>query len=705
MAETMKTATQSLIERAAKVDPVLAADIRAFAQQREFGLVFEHNRPEQMRLYGKPIAVGDTVQILPPRGEKEGAASKVMWDVLAIANNIATLRNDSDDTVKADTDDLVAVAEYDQPIYAGLKETGRVERGGDKPYQVVINGENHHALEALQFCYAGKVDCIYIDPPYNSGGRDWKYNNDYVGADDTYRHSKWLAMMERRLKLARSLLNPKDSVLIVTIDEKEYLRLGMLLEQLFPQAKIQMVSIVINPSGAKRDNLFSRSDEYAFFVLLGDAHVTHPEGTGGEEEVRWWYLRRTDYSSRRGTVKGGKSQFYPIYVDNQTKQIVHIGKPLAPFDPLDEIEAIPGATPVFPIREDGVEMNWGLTAPSLEKLIAQKVVRVSPGNDLQPYVFRYLSANFKKKIESGRWKITGEREDGSLIIVEAKGKVTRATTTWNSKSHDAGQYGTTLIGSLLGATRRFSFPKSLYSVEDTLAYFIMDKPNALVLDFFAGSGTTCHAVMRLNHQDRGHRRSICITNNEVSEAEEKELISIGARRGDDSWDELGICKFITQPRITSAITGRKPNGAIVEGDYHVKDLKIRDCFPISEGFEENAAFFDLTYQEPEVVGLGAAYSEVAPLLWLRAGCRGEIIASDCTSFTFSETYGILFKYSHAHDFIKKAKCDKRIATIFVVTDDEARYANIKKALPDRDVVRLYESYLRSFEIAAEGALS
>ena len=126
------------------------------------------------------------------------------------------------------------VAEYDQPIYAGLKETGRVERGGDKPYQVVINGENYHALEALAFAYAGKVDCIYIDPPYNTGARDWKYNNDYVDGSDAYRHSKWLAFMERRLKLAKQLLNPNDSVLIVTIDEKEYLRLGLLLENVFP---------------------------------------------------------------------------------------------------------------------------------------------------------------------------------------------------------------------------------------------------------------------------------------------------------------------------------------------------------------------------------------------------------------------------------------------------------------------------------------
>lgn len=164
------------------------------------------------------------------------------------------------------------VAEYDQPIYAGLKETGRVERGGDKPYQVVINGENYHALETLAFAYAGKVDCIYIDPPYNTGARDWKYNNDYVDGSDAYRHSKWLAFMERRLKLAKQLLNPNDSVLIVTIDEKEYARLELLLESVFPNATgIQTVSITINKNGVARGNQFKRADEYAVFCFFGTA--------------------------------------------------------------------------------------------------------------------------------------------------------------------------------------------------------------------------------------------------------------------------------------------------------------------------------------------------------------------------------------------------------------------------------------------------
>ncbi|MBQ5557012.1 MAG: site-specific DNA-methyltransferase, partial [Aeriscardovia sp.] len=176
-----------------------------------------------------------------------------------------------------DLSDLVAVCEPGEPIYPGLRETGRVERGGGslgdpggKPYHVVINAENYHALQALGFCYAGRVDCVYIDPPYNTGAKDWKYNNDYVGKTDAYRHSKWLAWMERRLQLAKTLLNPDNSVLIVTIDEKEYLRLGCLLEELFPEGNIQMISTVIKAGGVSRGSEFNRTNEFIYFVYIGD---------------------------------------------------------------------------------------------------------------------------------------------------------------------------------------------------------------------------------------------------------------------------------------------------------------------------------------------------------------------------------------------------------------------------------------------------
>ena len=137
------------------------------------------------------------------------------------------MKKSSDSIEEISVSDLVSVAEFGDPIYPYLKPLDVLCNAPDNDlWHSVIEADNYHALQLLEYLYAGKIDCIYIDPPYNTGAKDWKYNNDYVDSSDSYRHSKWLSFMEKRLKLAKKLLNPKDSVLIVTIDEKEYLHLG-----------------------------------------------------------------------------------------------------------------------------------------------------------------------------------------------------------------------------------------------------------------------------------------------------------------------------------------------------------------------------------------------------------------------------------------------------------------------------------------------
>ena len=239
------------------------------------------------------------MRVLPPRGETK-AGDQRLWRVTRIERldgqrlaHLAELEAEEPETRSVPADDVVVVAEFRDRIYPGLVETGRVERGGDKPFHSVINAENYHALEMLTYTHRHSIDAIYIDPPYNTGAKDWKYNNNYVEGDDDYRHSKWLAFMERRLKIARELLNPDDSVLIVTIDEKEYLRLGLLLEQTFPEARVEMVTSVVNPRGRHRPGRFARSDEYIYLLLLGNAQVGQeedPDFSGGEK-VPWRTLR------------------------------------------------------------------------------------------------------------------------------------------------------------------------------------------------------------------------------------------------------------------------------------------------------------------------------------------------------------------------------------------------------------------------------
>ena len=169
------------------------------------------------------------------------------------------------------------------PVYPYLQMLDQVSRApGDKLWHTLIESDNYYALQLLVYLYAGMVDCIYIDPPYNTGARDWKYNNDYVDSSDQYRHSKWLSMMKRRLKLAKKLLNPQDSVLIVTIDEKEYLHLGCLLEEMFPEARMQMIATQITSQGNPRVKQFYRTDEYLYILGFGDAQPLYLSTIIGE---------------------------------------------------------------------------------------------------------------------------------------------------------------------------------------------------------------------------------------------------------------------------------------------------------------------------------------------------------------------------------------------------------------------------------------
>ena len=292
-----------LIAQTKGKDAQLGADLerefKALSSRLPFGLNFERHRPEAVELPLRAIRKGDKVLVLPERGSTQKGDQR-LWQVKTIhkAKKVADLEllgAAEAETQSVGLDDLVVVAEFRDTIYPGLISTGKVQRGGEKPCHTVINGENYHVLKALTYTHRGKVDAIYIDPPYNTGAKDWKYNNDYVEGDDLYRHSKWLAMMERRLLVAKELLNPGDSVLIVTIDEKEYLRLGLLLEQVFPETRIQMVSITTNPKGASRPDMFARVDEFAYFVLIGDSTVSGIAVSDSQgQSVRWPYLRRSD---------------------------------------------------------------------------------------------------------------------------------------------------------------------------------------------------------------------------------------------------------------------------------------------------------------------------------------------------------------------------------------------------------------------------
>lgn len=693
-----------LIRQVGRTDETLAADLQrevaALADRRAFGLNFERHVPEVVELPGRRVRRGDKVRILPPRGETPRTADEQLWRVTGPADDgtvALQALNDEEQIATAAREDLVVVAEFRDPIYPGLVSTGRVERGGDRPFHTVINAENFHALQALLYTHRAKVDAIYIDPPYNTGAKDWKYNNDYVETDDLYRHSKWLAFMERRLLLANELLNPVDSVLIVTVDEREYLRLGLLLEQTFPNANIQMVTIVTNPAGAGRIAEFSRVDEYLFFVRIGDADVLPQQRDERHRPVTWDTLRRSDIASRRGTIKGGSAQFYPIYVDPQTRRIDSIGDPMPPERPREEAPSRGDSVPVFPIRPDGTEMNWGVTPETAANRLSSGYLRVGRHTPRapQPYAISYLTGGIVRDIESGKVVVTGRADDDSVVAHYVEGRTVMPTTAWNSPAHDAQRYGTEVLKALIPG-RRFPFPKSLYAVEDALRHLIGDRRDAVVVDFFCGSGTTAHAVMRLNREDGGNRQSISVTNNEVSADEQRALRERAMRPGDQEWEALGICEFITKPRIIAAATGTTTAGEPIRGDY-----KFTDEFPMADGFDENVEFFRLTYEAPLGVASHRVFGRIAPLLWLRAGSRGRRIDDVSAGWDVADAYGVLADLDLVDPFLETLRANDGARIAFIVTDEDRLFETIAHELPDHvEPVRLYESYLRNFEIAA-----
>ena len=378
-----------------------------------------------------------------------------------------------------------------------LYEDGKKEISSNEkePIHILIEGDNYHALSVLNYTHHRKIDVIYIDPPYNTGAKDWTYNNDYVDINDQWRHSKWLSFMEKRLKLAKSLLK-RNGVLICTIDENEHAPLGLLLQELFPDKEIVCVTIIHNPAGIQGKN-FSYCNEFAYFV--------HPKGDKYISEIRRddvppMPLR--DWGKETSKRESAKNCFYPIYVKNQ--KIIGFGDVcLDDFHPKkSNVFREDGILEIYPIDSKGVERKWRFSRQSVERIKDQLIC---------------------KKI-------------GKAFVIHRKKTDYRWKTVWTDSKYNANVYGTKLVNNIIKA--KFSFPKSLYAVMDCIRAVIHDKNNAIILDFFAGSGTTGHAVLQLNTLDNGKRKFILCTNNE-----------------DNAGDGYKIASDICYPRLKKVING------------------------------------------------------------------------------------------------------------------------------------------------------
>jgi len=185
-----------------------------------------------------------------------------------------------------------------------------------------------------------------------------------------------------------------------------------------------------------------------------------------------------------------------------------------------------------------------------------------------------------------------------------------------------------------------------------------------------------------------------VTNNEVAADEQRRLRKNGLRPGDPGWEKWGICDYVTKPRIQAAVTGTAPDGKPIKGDY-----KFTDEFPMSEGFEENVEFFTLTYEAPLRVASNREFERVAPLLWLRAGSRGRRIDDIAKGWDVAGAYGVIADFDHTDEFLQALADQPDAVLAFVVTDEDWLFESMCRELPERvEPVRLYEAYLRNFEL-------
>ena len=685
-------------------DPDLRAriseEVSRMQKQKKFGLVFEEHLPEATPLYDAAISVGALVSLKDKEFKEFFRVKQMKGETL-----VCEREDDSRERVELNKSDVVVVAMFGQPIYPCLKPLDAVKNAPDNDlWHTLIEADNYHALQLLVYLYGGMVDCIYIDPPYNTGDKSWKYNNNFVDNSDSFRHSKWLSMMKKRLVLAKKLLNPKDSVLIVTIDEKEYLRLGCLLEELFPAANIQMISSVINPAGVSRGGEFARTDEYLFIVMLGtmapqalplsDDWRGRIKG-GYKDKLRWNGLMRSGTNARR---EDRPNLFYPIYVSNDGLHINKIGDSIPLNQNRDEVESQIDSVTIWPIRSDGSEGNWQISQERLSFLYQKGYVRLGSFTD-NGMSFSYLKSGEVAKVDEGKFPIIGHRDDGSIIVDESdyEARFIPGTQWWIS-SHDATQLGTKLLNAIIG--KRFDFPKSLYAVHDTIRFFVANKPNALIVDFFAGSGTTLQAVNLLNAEDGGKRRCIMATNNEVSEAEAKTLRKQGYKPGDEEWEKYGIARYVNWPRTVCSIEGHDINGNPLKGNYLGSDI------PMSDGFAANAQFFKLSFLDKKAVAMDMQFKELLTILWMKAGAVGECPSIETGEieefYIFPENKMAILKEEDAYRAFKKAmKEHDDISTVFIITDSDGDFREMSADFSDKKCYQLYRDYLDNFSINYE----
>jgi adenine-specific DNA-methyltransferase len=404
------------------------------------------------------------------------------------------------------------------------KQTDEETNSGNK----IIHGDNLEALKSLLPEYEGRINCIYIDPPYNTGNESWVYNDNVnepkikkwlgqvVGkeAEDLTRHDKWLCMMYPRLKLLQKLLAEEGS-LIISIGYQEVFNLMPILKELF--ASKQIACVTVQTSGGKPSGSFNYQHEFLIFIVPNDFEANPMNFTGGKERTPFEGLTLATFDKTQRP-----NQTYPIFVNIETTNLESIGESLqerikngkyqgelADFD-YDFTEAPQGTAAVWPITSKGKQCVWRLSPTRFLNDWKKGYIKISPNRQkgsLNKYSIQYLPEGVIKKIEKGILKVNGkEANSPTLTFGENKTVGSDIPTIWLEKEFYSVK-GTTLLNDIF-SKKIFNYPKPLPLITEILR--AMTSQDDIILDSFAGSASTAHAALDLNTEDGGSRKYILV---------------------------------------------------------------------------------------------------------------------------------------------------------------------------------------------------
>jgi len=343
-----------------------------------------------------------------------------------------------------------------------------------------------------------------------------------------------------------------------------------------------------------------------------------------------------------------------------------------------DLTAFAEKTVAWPIRTDGSFGRWQVSPPTFKELIDAGFARLGTYDKKRgTWTVLYLNRGTRKRIDDGEIIITGRDPVTGVVSVEfasPEARLRNIKTVWHRRLHDSGVYGSSLLSAIIGRGNNFTFPKSIYSTKDAVATVVRNNPNALVVDFFAGSGTTLHAVNLLNAEDGGKRRCILVTNNEVSEAETRELKAAGYLPGDPEWESHGICRSVTWPRTEYSILGKRADGTILAGEYFTSQTTTK---------EVNRSFYHLGFVEDPARLTQSTKKQIVALIGKNM-LPQSLVKSD-SRFVLSEKYvaTVLLDPEAADEWLAALEEQNHITHFYIVAKDSRSFNDIKEKVIER----------------------